>query len=444
MIKPSHLSSPLINIFSLNNLRHHFLFLSLLAFISFVFLNSCSPTERFTKKEETNIPPTGEVEASTPAATVSELRVMLQEVNQKEIISIESLANLYNHAKKIKLIPAGSMVSCSEADGNLILNLNNEIYNSEKFSFNPVDGNEDFIKVNGKKYRGKIQVSVSGNSINLINVVSLEDYVKGVLPKEMPLGKNDENFEALKALAVCIRTYAIKKVQDGKIFFDLYSDTRDQVYGGVDSEHPLSNKAVDETQNLILTFEDKPALLFYHSTCGGYTESVENVFTSYSIPYMKSIEDGDEPFCKISPRYSWIETYTKEEIISRLINYSLLENDNYELNDISIANNFESGRVADIEIIVNRRGGTEKNLKLHGNEIRSILRTSDNKNILWSTMFDVLLTSDKVILTGKGYGHGVGLCQWGAIALSRMGNSFEYILDHYYPGTTIGHLNDQN
>lgn len=439
MIKPSLVSYSPKNISPLTILTHHYPYIYFLAFIAIIFFNSCSPIERFTKKEEPSVPPTKEV-IELPAAL--ELRVMLEAVNQKEVLSIESSSYLYDDTKRISIIHADTKSKCYETGGKVFINVNDETFSSDKFVFSPIQGNEDFIKINGKKFRGKIQVSASENSINLINVVNLEDYVKGVLPKEMPLGKNNENYEALKALAICIRTYAVKKLENGKIFFDLYSDTRDQVYGGADAEHPLSNRAVDETKNLILKFGDKPALLYYHSTCGGYTESAENVFTSYPVPYMTSIKDGDEPFCEISPRYSWKETYTKKEIVNRLRNYSILASDDDELEDIAIIDKFESGRVSQLEIVVEDDNGNEREIILRGNEIRSILRTADNKNILWSTMFDISQTSGKIILTGKGYGHGVGLCQWGAIALSRNGRNYEYILAHYYPGTIIEDIND--
>jgi stage II sporulation protein D len=270
----------------------------------------------------------------------------------------------------------------------------------------------------------------------------MEDYVKGVLAKEMPLGKNEENFEALKSLAICIRTYAVKKMKDGKIYFDLYADTRDQVYGGADAESPISNKAVEETKSMILKYNGSKAIIFYHSTCGGKTESSQNVFTKESVPYLAGIEDGSEPFCKISSRYEWTETYSREIIIDRLKSYSILSNEKYVLEDISILSRFDSGRVNEMEIIVASENGEKKSIIIKGNEIRSIIRTADGKNILWSTLFDLTLNSNNVKLSGKGYGHGVGLCQWGAIALSRKGWNYEEILNHYYPGTEIGNLND--
>jgi stage II sporulation protein D len=95
-----------------------------------------------------------------------------------------------------------------------------------------------------------------------------------------------------------------------------------------------------------------------------------------------------------------------------------------------------------MEIIVASESGEEKSIIIKGNEIRSIIRTADGKNILWSNLFDLTLKSNSVVLTGKGFGHGVGLCQWGAIALSRKGWNFKDILNHYFPGTETGNLND--
>lgn len=416
------------NIISLYKFPQLIFLFCLFPISSVTILSSCSPAERFTKKEETRI-------------VISELRVLLNEYNTGEFLNVESSAYLNDNSSRLALLTPESTIQIFENNGNIRLTINGKDYYGRKFLISPED-NDGLIKINGKRYRGKIQVSSSENTISLINLVSLEDYVKGVLPKEMPIGKHNENFEALKALAICIRTYSLRKMMDGNIYFDLYADTRDQVYGGLDAETPLSNKAVDETKKLILKYDGKPATIFYHSTCGGYTESSQNVFTNDPVPYLISIKDGDEPYCNISPRFQWQEIYEKEKIISRLKNYSLLDNINYEFEDISISNKYESGRVAELDVKVVDDNGEIISVVLIGNEIRSILRTSDNKRILWSTLFDLSINSNSVVLTGYGFGHGVGLCQWGAVALSRMGWNNKDILQHYYPGTKVGYLND--
>lgn len=414
-----------------------------------LLLLSCTPTKRVLEKGEVKDKTEMENETDEDVKgeetlsefSFSEVRVSMQGLLYPESLVIGSPAYLFNDGNKIALIKSGNTIKCFNDNGSLSLKIKEEIFIGEKFSLTSSETDE-VIKINGKKYRGKIQITSSGNSIDIINVLYLEDYVKGVLGKEMPLGKNEENLEALKALAVCVRTYAIQKMKDGKVYFDIYADTRDQVYGGVDAESSVSNRAVDQTEKLILKYNNKPAIIFYHSTCGGITESSANVFTKDEIPYLKGCKDGDEPNCKISPRFQWEETFSKELIISRLKNYALIENQNYLLENIYVISRFSSGRVNELEINLSNNSGEVKSVIIKGNEIRSILKNADGKSILWSTMFEVSLKSNSVILKGKGFGHGVGLCQWGAIALSQSGSTYQEILNHYYPGTKIERIDD--
>jgi stage II sporulation protein D len=439
----------------LNRILHFFLISSktskLILFqllLVHLFLFSCSPAKRFTEKEQNpdKVETTEELNSSKESGSdldYSEIRVSMQGLLPAESLLMGSSIELYDENKKIAFVKSGNTISCFYEDGQAKLVISDQSFIGEKFTLSSAN-NDDIIKLNGKRYRGKIKILVSGNSVSIINALSLEDYVKGVLAKEMPIGKGTENLEALKALAICVRTYAIQKMKDGKVYFDIYADTRDQVYGGVDDESPITNRATDETQNLILKYDGNPAIIFYHSTCGGYTESVENVFTKEPVPYLITVKDGDEPNCVISPRFNWEEKYTRELIVDRLKNYSLIENKNYSLEDISVTSRFNSGRVKELEINLVDDSGEEQLLVLRGNEIRSIIRNADGKSILWSNMFDVSTYSNFIILSGKGFGHGVGLCQWGAISLSKKGWSYEEILNHYYPGTNTEKINDKN
>jgi len=281
------------------------------------------------------------------------------------------------------------------------------------------------------------------NSISVINHVDIESYIKGVIPKEMPLGKGEENFEALKAFAICARTYTLMKMKREKNF-DLYIDTRDQVYGGVDVEKLISNKAVDETKDLILTYNNKPAIVFYHSTCGGKTEDVKNIFGIDTAYYLSGVDDGINPYCSISPSFEWEEVFSSSLFIERLKLAGLVDSLFDVLENIYIVNRFESGRVNELRIeLSSSETGEKKSISLFGNNIRGIIRTANNKSILKSIWFDLTLDENKnVIIHGKGYGHGVGLCQWGAVSQSRAGIKFKEILSHYFPGTEISYLNN--
>ena len=407
-----------------------------ITFFALLFFVSCSSSKRFTNEDDASLNSGSNVDINSK----SEVRVLLEENSPASFITIQNEVYLYQDGKKLAFIRSGNTIQCYNENYNLKLIIQEKEFEGDSFRLVPV--NNDFVQLNGTKYKGNIFIYPAGQTVGVINQLSIEDYVKGVLTKEMPIGTGEQNFEALKAVAICIRTYAINRIKEGNTLFDLFKDARDQVYGGLDSEHPLSNKAVDETRNLILEYNGEPAIIYYHSTCGGKTESAENVFTREEVPYLKSIEDGDPPYCSISNRFSWEEIYENDVFIKRLIDANLLDDGNYSIEGVNINSRFSSGRVNELEIILNDQTGSESSVKIYGNSIRNILKTADGSMGLWSTLFDIDQSGSKITINGKGFGHGVGLCQWGAIGLSRAGKSYKEILDHYYPGTEIGNLND--
>jgi stage II sporulation protein D len=387
---------------------------------------SCSSTKRFTTETE-----------NFENTESTFIRVLLFDQTAALKLTVDDEIFISDDYKKLAKVNSGNIISFTYSDDGLQSRISDKIFYSDTFH---IDGlSEDrIIKVNGKKYRGRLKIFPINSKIILLNQISLEDYVKGVITKEMPLGKGDENYNALKAFSICARTYAYTKLNLNKNYFDIYPDVRDQVYGGVDGESEYSNKIVDETRGMILTYDDRPATIFYSSTCGGFTEDVKNVFTNSDLPYLKSVKDGNEPYCSISPRYTWEEVYSEELFISRLYDSKLITNKNYMIKSVSIKSRFESGRVNELEITLTDKNNIDKKVKLVGNSMRSIIKTADGKSILRSTLFDIVLTENETIkISGKGNGHGVGLCQWGAIGQSRKGTDFDEILNHYFPGTKI-------
>jgi len=231
------------------------------------------------------------------------------------------------------------------------------------------------------------------------------------------------------------------KLNEKKKDFDLYIDVRDQVYGGAESEKEITNKAIEATRGLILGYKGSPAVVFYSASCGGYTEEGKNVFVSAkNTPYLVSVKDGDEPYCSITPKFEWEEKYTEQEFINRFKKNGLLNPGDYSLKSIEVISRFESGRVNELKISFIKNSDIEIPVSIYGNQIRSIIRTTDDKGILRSTMFDIEYNNGGVTITGRGNGHGVGLCQWGAIAMSRKGKKFDEILRHYFPGTELIHV----
>jgi stage II sporulation protein D len=397
---------------------------------SIIFLSACASTKRFYNSNDLNLKPESNF-----------IRVLIKDQPNSLIINVNSQILLYNSDKLLAKVKSGNKLFINTDENKLKILIADKEFIGDTFFVK--SGDEDsIIKVDDKKFRGSLKIFLSDSQIKLLNQIGLEDYVKGVMTKEMPIGKGNENYEALKAFSVCARTYAINKIFEGKLLFDIYPDTRDQLYGGVDAENEKTNQIVDETRGLILYYDNSPAIIFYSACCGGYTEDVKNVFGKTSLSYLISLKDGDGPYCSIAPKFNWIEEYSEELFLSRLYDAKLIPSENFRIKDISVESRFNSGRVNELDIIVQDSNKNDKTISLFGNNIRNIIRTADGKSILRSTLFDISFTNNKVLISGKGFGHGVGFCQWGAIGQSRNGVDYSSILNHYFPGTKVINLHD--
>ncbi len=367
------------------------------------------------------------------------VRALLNEGISELSYKVEAPVLLFNEKKLLALIKKGNNLTFTASDNYLTLNINDKLFNGKYFELKP-QSDKEFVFYKGKKYYGFLRLEPDGNNINVINRVSLEDYLKCVIPAEMPVGK-ESYLQALKAFAICARTYSLMKLNENQSYFDVYIDTRDQVYGGADVEQELSDKAVEETRNLILKYDGKPAKVFYHASCGGHTANAKNVFGIRNAPYLDGVKDGDPPNCAIAPNFSWKEDYTPDVFLDRLRNAGLISGNNYRIKTIKVKSRFNSGRVDVLLITLSKPNNEIKIVKLIGNDIRKIIRTADNSAILKSTLFKIHIENNgDVVINGRGNGHGVGLCQWGAIHQSMEGKSYKQILSFYFPGTVVKEL----
>src|SRR4030043_1406500 len=268
------------------------------------------------------------------------------------------------------------------------------------------------LLVVGLRYSGNIEIWKGTGGLYLINELPIEDYVKEVVMAEV--GSNWE-MEALKAQAVLSRTYAInQKKLNGNSLFHITSSVLHQVYKGNNSDARVAY-AVEETAGEILTFNSSPIEPFYHSTCGGRTENPEDVFGK-RYPYLKSVESN----CDISPYWTWARRIRLTEI-EKALNLSGIK-------EISIKSYTPTNRVKQLNII-NKSGITT----INATDFRKALGWS----ILPSTNFKMARDGDSTLFEGKGYGHGVGLCQWSALQMAREGKNYKEILSFFYPGTMI-------
>ena len=269
-----------------------------------------------------------------------------------------------------------------------------------------------------------------------INIIDIEEYLRGVVPYE--IGKLDESkFEALKAQAVAARTYAYKHFGSRKNQgFDVYADTRDQVYKGLHSSTEITDKSVRETEGVVMTYNGEFITAYYHSTCGGQTEGVVT-WGRPDHPYLQSKPDlrpDGTPWCRESNYTEWTREFTEDELCDLFQTNAKEAKANVpsfsSIHSISILDTLKSGRIHILEISTNNGKFTAK-----ADKIRWLFKRGGT--ILPSCFFRIHRSGNQWILKGKGFGHGVGLCQMGARARAQAGQSYIQILTHYYPGITL-------
>lgn len=288
-----------------------------------------------------------------------------------------------------------------------------------------ISGKSPVIAVNKKFYRSAIIISLSSkNKLNVINELSVEDYLKGVLPKEADGGSN---LETLKVQAVISRSYVLKNLgrhyKDG---FDVCSTVHCQVYGGASCENAVCNRAVIETEGEVVTYENDIAQTLFHANCGGFTEDPKYVWSwkSETPEYLKGKKDK---YCKTGPHSVWTTTISEKTIREKLIKAGY---DIGEINHIKVSGTTESKGAK--EIIIKHKNG-----KFSMNPYK--FRTTVDPWLIKSTMIDDISKKDgNFVFEGKGWGHRVGLCQWGAKVMAEQeGFSYKEILEFYYPGTKV-------
>ena len=363
-----------------------------------------------------------------------------------------------------------------------------------------VASKDGFVTITGLKragkpayYRGVLEITkapAKNNLFNVINVLDLESYLRGVVPNEMPV---KFGHEALKAQAVLARNYVLKPRDKKYHNFDVCDSVACQVYYGANTEKPEADKAIKETENIVALYDGELILALYSSTSGGYTENYENAFSTDSIsgarlfpgvplPYLKGVPDNPkikplddeklarefyssqpETFDNASPYFRWTKEWTVtelEDVLRKTLktqaatgfvkpkatNYDDLKN----IKEIKVTKRGVSGKAMSVDII------TEKGLYRVQKEL-PIRRTFQKNNIglpSANVFFEIKeekisgktqdcettnedATVKKVYAYGGGFGHGVGMSQWGAGEMGRQGYKFDDIIKHYFKDIAI-------
>ncbi len=307
------------------------------------------------------------------------------------------------------------------------------------------------LVIDGVAYHGEVELFLSASgALSVVNVVDIETYLRGVVPKEIGPRPVAE-IEAVKAQAVAARTYAIAsggKRSGGD--FDLFGTVSDQVYAGVAVENAVCDRAIAETAGIVATYDRTPINAYFHANCGGRTEARQEVWELEEVPYLRSVwdtqggtSDRDRAYCRAGSHFEWEASWTGGEIEDLVHSYlpsvasTPVKGSLGIVKDIRVTERTPSGRIRWLE--VRTAGGT---YRVFGDRVRWLLRRPGGAGILRSAWFDLSVKKrggrvDWVTATGHGYGHGVGMCQHGAMEMARRGHSYEEILKHYYAGIEL-------
>ncbi|MEP6730753.1 MAG: SpoIID/LytB domain-containing protein [bacterium] len=300
------------------------------------------------------------------------------------------------------------------------------------------------IGFNGKRWRGELVVTSTSDGLVVVNRLPMDDYLKGVVPLEIGTAAMSDA-AAVEAQAVSARSYAVTHLVGAGRLFDMRATVSDQVYGGATSETSVGNSSVDATSGLVLLYGGHVVNAPYFSTCGGSTAEPQDVWRASPEPYLQRVSDqipGTNHFyCEGAPRYRWTRVFGREALRENISKYmQTLPGRNggvTTVRAVTVTNVTPAGRVSMLTVDTDRGS-----VLLHGNEMRNALRLPSGE-ILYSTYFSVDAVAGRdgietLTLTGGGNGHGVGMCQAGAIGRARAGQDFRTILGTYYPGTTVG------
>ena len=283
------------------------------------------------------------------------------------------------------------------------------------------------ISLNGTRLRGALEIVRQQDlTLLVVNHVALEDYLRGVLSKEAP---DYWPLEALKAIAIAARTYALyQRFTKEPADFDVTGDVMSQDYGGKTSEKSGTTRAVKATKDLVLLYHGAIFPTFYHSTCGGMTEHAR-VMGPYDL---EPIRGGVVcTLCSASPFFSWRRQLTRADWAWALRNsrYGSVG----AIRDVHVTKRTASGRADEVTV-----SGVDRTIRMSGYDVRALFGFEHIR----SPLFSILPVGDAFMIEGHGWGHGVGMCQWGAAEMARRGFSAQEILAFYYPHTELASLRE--
>lgn len=364
--------------------------------------------------------------SAAPARFTDEIRVAIM-----DHLSLNGVA-VTPRAASLKLIAdgrswslrAGDMVRFEQDGSRVLASFGSERIAASSISLElegpgafDVDGGSSSYT---RTYTGSLDVSAksTGSGISIINRVPIEDYVASVVGAEYGL----DDLEGAKAMAVVARTYALHALQQNKSLLD---SERSQVYLGLQKANAATREAARSTAGQVLTFKGNLIDAVYSASNGGRTASNESVWGTHSLPYLRSRKDPYD--ADMSPHANWTWEMEEGKVEKAVSNAFGLD-----VRSIKVVETAKDGRVTRVEL---KGRGSSKTVS--GSAFRAALARSFGAMTVKSTYFDLVEKRGRYVVSGRGFGHGVGLSQWGAHAMALSGRSYEEILGFYYDGVRL-------
>ncbi|MDD5644349.1 MAG: SpoIID/LytB domain-containing protein [bacterium] len=347
------------------------------------------------------------------------VRVLIHKDIASFTMSSESPLTMENE-RGVKIGGADAREKIKVRFPNRNITVNGRLYKGKTLYF-VSDGK---INLNGVRLKGKIKVEKfpggDGSGIYIVNILEIEDYLKGVLPNEV-FPYWDE--EALKAQAVASRSYALYHVINNKgAPYDL-TGFSSQLYGGAETEDKRTSRAVDLTRGQVITYKNRVLCAYFATVCGGYTEAPQNVWINFKDDFPKAVRCG---YCEKAPHYSWNYSISSDKLRDKFAEKNI--NLGEVIRIYPSRKSRYGSRVTEVGIL---HTGGETKLRIVG--FRDVLGAENVK----SGLFKVTRKGDRFYFSGRGHGHGVGLCQYGARELAARKWDYKSILSYYYPGAGI-------
>jgi len=282
-------------------------------------------------------------------------------------------------------------------------------------------------------YRGLLEITAEKGRLKILNTLPLKEYIASVVSAE---AGDLSQMEAFKAQAVAARTYALKHMNNHiKEGYNMCDSTHCQFYNGFGAVRPIAQTAADLTGGEVITYHGKLAEIYYHSICGGRTEDMSRVWPFEFKPYLISVEDGPEgkPYCSIAPGFKW-KTRVSLKALTGMARAQKWIMPDETIIKMAVLDRGISKRALTLEFSTEKR-----RVRISATNFYHGLGRRAGWNAIRSALFYLYSGRDFVVFEGKGNGHGVGMCQWGAEGMARHGFKYRDILKHYYPGTDISY-----